>query len=194
MQAIVSINPRFVGVCCQGFGSRMSIKIREYLITVMYRVSGGLQGTQAQQATSLPLHIRLLHPLMSALQEITETNLVDEPARASIRASRYSFTLFLISIASSFLAIFGLVVLGSIFPTGLWEQLRDMIIFVLLLPFFLAALLSVVAALVAAGLAIYSIFRRGERARTVVAALMAVVALLICYAIAASGALLLGSE
>lgn len=156
--------------------------------------TGHLQDTLAQQAPTLPLHVRLFRPLTSALQDVAVTIRVDGPARASLRASRYSFTLFWISVAASFLAIFGLVALGSIFPTGLWEQLRDIIIFILLLPFLLAALLSVVAALVAAGLAIYSIFKGGEGARTVVASFLAAAALLICYVVAAFGALLLGGE
>jgi len=90
--------------------------------------------------------------------------------------------------------IFGVVALGSILPIGLFGPLRDLLLFILLLPVLLATLLGLVAALAAAGLAIYAIFKRGERPLTVISALLRAVALLICYAVAAFGALLLGGD
>ncbi len=41
---------------------------------------------------------------------------------------------------------------------------------------------------------VYSLFKRGERALTIIAALMRAVAILMCYALAAFGAVLLGGE
>jgi hypothetical protein len=70
--------------------------------------------------------------------------------------------------------------------------LRDVLLFILFLPVLLATLLSVLAAWIAAGIAIYSIFQRGEKPITVIAALLRTVALIVCYAVGAFGALLLG--
>jgi hypothetical protein len=151
-----------------------------------------LQDTPARRVRPLPLHVRLFRPLASAQREIATTLRVDGPARASLRASRYSFALFAGSIAATFVFIFGTVALGSIFPTALWERLRDVLLFILFLPVLLATLLSVLAAWIAAGLAIYSIFQRGEKPITVIAALLRTVALIVCYAVGAFGALLLG--
>jgi hypothetical protein len=156
--------------------------------------AGHAQGTPAKQAARLPLHVRLYRPLAFALGEVSATLRADGPALASIRASRYSFALFAASIAADFVFIFGLVPLGSILPTGLFGSLRDFLLFILLLPVLLAALLGLVAAFGAAGLAIYSIFKRGERPLTIIAALLRAVAILMCYALAAFGALLLGGE
>lgn len=150
------------------------------------------QDTPAQQAAPIPLHVRLSRPLMSALQDLSATLRAEGPARASIRASRYSFGLGAAAVAADVVFIVGLVALGSILPTGLSGPLRDFLLFILILPMLLLILLSFAAALVAAGLAISSIFKRGEKPLTVIAALLAAAALLICYAI--FGALLLGGE
>ena len=152
------------------------------------------QDTSAQQARPLPFHVRLFRPIASALQDVATTVREDGPARASIRASRYSFNLFLIAIAADFVFIFGTVALGSIFPTTLWAQLRDVLLFILLLPVLLSTFLSVLAGVLAAGLAIYSIFKGGERPRTIITALLRTAGLILCYTVAACGVLLLGAE
>ena len=156
--------------------------------------AGHLEATLARQPPPLPLHVRLFRPLASALQDVAATLRADGPARASIRASRYSFNLFAVSIAADFVFIFATVALGSIFPAALWRRLRDVVLFILLLPLLLATLLSLLPALAAAGLAIYSIFKRGERPLSVIAALLRTAALIVCYALAAFGAVLLGGE
>jgi len=154
--------------------------------------AGLLQGALAEQAPPLPLRARLSRPFASALQEVAVTLRVDGPARASIRASRYSFILFAASIPADLAFVFGAVALGSIFPTASLERLRDILLFILLLPLLLVALLGVITALVAAGLAIYSIFKKGERPLLVIAALLRIAALAVCYGVAAFGAVLLG--
>lgn len=156
--------------------------------------AGHLQGTLVQQAPPLPLHVRLFRLLEPAPRDIATTLRANGPARASLRASRYSLTLFAASIAASLFFFVGLMALVFIFPTGPAEPLRDILLFILLLPVLLATLLCVVATLVAAGLAIYSILKRGERALTVIAALLAAAALIICYTVVALGAILLGGE
>ena len=153
-----------------------------------------LRGTLAQPAPPLPLHIRLFRLLGAAPRDIATTLRESGPAQASIRASRYSIALFAAAIAADFLFIAALFALVFIFPTGLSARLQDILLFILLLPLLLATLLSVLVALVSAGLAIYSIFKRGERPRTVIAALLWVAALIIGYAVVAFGALLFGGE
>jgi len=156
--------------------------------------TGHLQATPARQARPRLLHVRLFRPFTSALQDVSTTLSKDGPALASIRASRYSFYLFAASVGTCFLFIFGTVALGSIFPTVLWGRLRDVHIFILLLPLLLSTLLSVLAAFLAVGLAIYSTFKRGEQPRTVIAALLRTVGLIVCYIVAASGVVLLGGD
>lgn len=85
----------------------------------------------------------------------------------------------MVSIAATTLIVFGTVALAIIFPTAQWDQLRDVIIFILFLPFMVAALMSVVTTLVAAGLAIYSIFKRGEKPLTIIAALLVAAVLIV---------------
>lgn len=141
-----------------------------------------------------PIHVRLIRGLGLARQDIAATLRTDGFARASLRASRYSIALFGVSLIATVTLTIGVVALGSIVPTALWERLRDVLLFILLLPVLLAALASILAALVAAWLAVSSIVKRGEKALTVFAALAASAALLITYAVAAFGAVLLGGD
>jgi hypothetical protein len=154
--------------------------------------AGHLQGTLDQQAPPLPLHVRLFRLLGPAPRDIAATLRANGPARASLRASLYSVALFAVSIAATVLATLGPMALAAIFPTGLLARLQDVVLFILLLPALLATLLGIAAGLVAAGLAIYSIFTRGERPLTVTPALLAAAALVICYAFVTL--LLLGGE
>ena len=68
------------------------------------------------------------------------------------------------------------------------------LLFISLLPVLHSIILSLVAFLVAAGLAIYSIFKGGEIPLTVIAALPVAAALLILYAIATFGAIAFAGE
>jgi len=147
--------------------------------------TGHLRGTSARQAPPLPLRVRLFRLLEPAPREIVITLRANGPARASLRASRYSFALFVVSIAADFLMVVGLMALAIIFPTGFSPQLQDVILFILLLPVFIATLLGAIAALVAGGLATYSIFKRGERPLIIIAALLAAAALIVVYYITA---------
>ncbi len=151
-----------------------------------------LQRAPAEPAP--PIHVRLFRRLGIAQQDIATTLRTDGFARASLGASRYSIALFGISVIADVVFIFAVVALGSLVPTGLWDRLRDVLLFILLLPVLLLTLLSIVAALVAAWLAVSSIFKRRERALTVIAALAVAAALLIFYTGVAFGAVLLGGE
>ena len=183
-------------------GEALRPAIRELAATLAGRnheadttdAAGRLQDTLARGIPPLRFHVRLIRPLASALRDVAATMRADGPARASMRASRYSFNLFAISIAADFVFILGTVALGSIVPTALWGRLRDVLLFLLLLPVLLTTLLGVLGALLAAGLGIYSIFKRGERPLAVIAALLRTAALVGCYAVVAFGALLLRGE
>ncbi len=151
-----------------------------------------LQRAPAEPAP--PIHIRLFGRLVLAQQDIAATLRADGFARASLGASRYSISLFAVSMIAAVAFIFGAVALGSIVPTTPWVRFRDVLLFILFLPALLVALLSILAALVAAWLAIYSIFKKGEKALTVIGALVAAAALLIFYTGIAFVAVLLGGE
>lgn len=102
--------------------------------------------------------------------------------------------MFIVALAASFVFTFGPIAITFIFPTAPWERFRDVLLFLLLLPVLLTTLLSIGAALPAGGLAINSIVRRGEKPLTVLTALAAAAALLICYAVGVFGAVAFGGD
>jgi hypothetical protein len=166
------------------------------------RQEAGITGSAGPlQAPLLPLHVRLSR-LPGRLAFRLKTAVLDGdiaaalresgPASASLRASRISLIFCGASIAAGLLLFIGLMALTYIFPAGLSGPLQDILLFILLLPLFLATLLGSIAALAAAGLAIYSLFKRGERPLTVTAALLAAAALVFIYYVFATALLTAG--
>jgi hypothetical protein len=142
---------------------------------------GLLDGKLARQATPLPLHIRLIRLLEPVPRDITTSLRVNGPARASLRASRYSLTALGTSLAAGLFLVVGIFALAFIFPGGLAAPLRDILLFLFTLPILLTTLLGSVTAVAAGGLAIYSIFKRGERPLTIIGALLGSAGLLFVY-------------
>lgn len=167
-------------------GANLRPVIHEFIADLDRRKQGsGSSGSSGRTATQ-PARRRTFQKFPVCLKQfigriprdVSGALRAEGPARASLRACRHSINMLAASLAAGLFLVAGIFALTFIFPGGIPEPYQDILLFILSLPILLTTLVCSLTSLAAGGLAITSIFKKGEKPLTVIAALLGSAALI----------------